>query len=60
MDKFNKAGEWFVSLGTYSLTGFGAYFNWGNIKGDLLFMIGAIIGVFQIIYWYKKSKGLLK
>lgn len=60
MDKFNKATEWLFGLSTYGLTGFGAYFNWGNLKGDVLFIIGVAVGIYQLIYWRKKSKGLLK
>lgn len=60
MERLNKAYEWFFGGTTYGLTGFGVYFNWGNIKGDILFIVGIIIGIYQILYWRKKSKGELK
>lgn len=60
MEKLNKAYEWLFGGTTYGLTGFGVYFNWGNIKGDILFVVGLSIGLFQAIYWYKKQKGTLK
>lgn len=60
MDKFNKATEWLFSGTTYGITGAGIIANWGDIKAGILFVIAVIIGVFQIMYWYKKQKGTLK
>lgn len=60
MDKLSKAGEWFFGGTTYTITGAGIIANWGDIKAGILFIIALTIGVFQIIYWYKKQKGTLK
>jgi hypothetical protein len=60
MDKLNKAYEWVFGGSAYGLTGFGIYFNWADLKGNILFVVAVIMGFYQITYWRKKSKGLLK
>lgn len=60
MDKFSKAGEWLLGGTTYTITGAGIIANWGDIKAGMLFVVAMVIGIFQAIYWYKKSNGKLK
>jgi hypothetical protein len=56
----NKINEFLVSGATYGITAGGIYVNWETLKSNILFMVGFILVLCQIIYWIQKILGFRK
>lgn len=56
----NKINEFLVSGATYGIAASGIVVNWESLKSNVLFTVGFILVLCQIVYWVQKIFGYRK